>query len=404
MYKMSLILNDIVIESRSDGFINATQLCVAGGKKFNNWFQLSSSKELIRVLEIDLNAGIPAFKKAVETTKGRYNSGSWIHPDLAVQLAQWISPSFAIQVSRWVRELMTTGSVQITTQKTDEQLINLQLQLDEKNKELLQKEELLIENNEKLIEKEKQLEEKEEHLQRLHILNIENLSFKKKLEKNETVYIVSTFEYSRQGIYKIGRTKNLKNRGSGHNTTHVNGDKIKVLASYKVNDSVLVEKNIHNKLAGLATKNDTEMFMCPYDLLKNLVELIIDFDEQANEAVNKIIETVYKLRTLKFDGETWTSGLDMNIFEESIKILHDDKEIAKFDIRFMNDEQKQRFMDECILAYKKINSETIIWTIFQDYLISRTSSPKHLFKPSQWRTYADRSVKSNKLSIKWRNI
>jgi hypothetical protein len=30
--------------------------------------------------------------------------GTWIHPDLAIQLAQWCSPSFAIQVSRWVKD------------------------------------------------------------------------------------------------------------------------------------------------------------------------------------------------------------------------------------------------------------------------------------------------------------
>ncbi len=63
---MSLTLNNIIIESRVvDKFINATQLCQAGGKKFNNWYQLTSTKELIRELEKNLansNAGIPALK------------------------------------------------------------------------------------------------------------------------------------------------------------------------------------------------------------------------------------------------------------------------------------------------------------------------------------------------------
>jgi hypothetical protein len=115
LYNMSLALNNIVIESRkSDNFINATQLCKAGGKKFNDWYRLDSTKELKEELKRRFNAGIPAFKKSlVDIKKGRYNSGSWIHPDLAVQLAQWISPSFAIQVSRWIRELFITGSVKI---------------------------------------------------------------------------------------------------------------------------------------------------------------------------------------------------------------------------------------------------------------------------------------------------
>jgi hypothetical protein len=109
-------INDIVIESREDGMINATQLCKAGNKKFNDWYRLDSTKELINVIEDEnLKTGIPVFKNnenilktgimTIESTKGRYGC-SWIHPDLAVQLAQWISPTFALQVSRWTRELV----------------------------------------------------------------------------------------------------------------------------------------------------------------------------------------------------------------------------------------------------------------------------------------------------------
>jgi hypothetical protein len=51
---------------------------------------------------------------AIDIKKGgndKHLQGSWIHPDLAVPLAQWISPSFSIQVSRWIRELALIGSV-----------------------------------------------------------------------------------------------------------------------------------------------------------------------------------------------------------------------------------------------------------------------------------------------------
>lgn len=33
-----------------------------------------------------------------------FGGGTWIHPDLAIQLAQWCNKLFAIQVSRWVRD------------------------------------------------------------------------------------------------------------------------------------------------------------------------------------------------------------------------------------------------------------------------------------------------------------
>jgi hypothetical protein len=38
-------------------------------------------------------------------TSNKVNYDLWIHPDLAIQLAQWISPIFALQVSKWIREL-----------------------------------------------------------------------------------------------------------------------------------------------------------------------------------------------------------------------------------------------------------------------------------------------------------
>lgn len=99
MELQTLTYNNMVIESRSsDNFINATQLCKAGGKHFKHWYALDSTKELINMLDGNLKVGIPTFK-SVDVKKGRYG-GSWIHPDLAVQLAQWISPMFAIQVSR----------------------------------------------------------------------------------------------------------------------------------------------------------------------------------------------------------------------------------------------------------------------------------------------------------------
>ena len=37
--------------------------------------------------------------------------GTWVHPDVAIHLAQWCSPKFAVQVSRWVREWMTSGAL-----------------------------------------------------------------------------------------------------------------------------------------------------------------------------------------------------------------------------------------------------------------------------------------------------
>ncbi len=141
-----LVINDIKIENRSiDNYINATQLCKAGNKKFSHWVCLDSTKELLNELEKSIkatDAGIPASATTIQfnnkvdiqniiidensdTEKkiseknlqyhfierniggnDKNNQNTWIHPDLAIQLAQWISPKFAIQVSKWIREIL----------------------------------------------------------------------------------------------------------------------------------------------------------------------------------------------------------------------------------------------------------------------------------------------------------
>jgi hypothetical protein len=124
-------LNGISVLSREDGFINATQLCKAGGKRFTNWYQLDGTKDLIKELERHLSENaetVITVPKFIDIIKGK-NASSWIHPDLAIQLAQWISPKFALQVSRWIRELSITGIVKVGEEKTSQELLQLQKEM-----------------------------------------------------------------------------------------------------------------------------------------------------------------------------------------------------------------------------------------------------------------------------------
>ena len=133
-----LELNGVMMICREDGFVNATNLCKAGNKHFKHWYENKQTKELIDALV--LKVGIPAIK-LIDSTKGRYG-GSWIHPDLAVQLAQWISPMFSLQVSSWVRELALTGSVSLREEKTSTELLRLQkdyMKLEKNHSKLLEK-------------------------------------------------------------------------------------------------------------------------------------------------------------------------------------------------------------------------------------------------------------------------
>ena len=42
-----IMLNGVNVLAREDGFINATAMCKAGGKRFNDWKRLDSTQELI---------------------------------------------------------------------------------------------------------------------------------------------------------------------------------------------------------------------------------------------------------------------------------------------------------------------------------------------------------------------
>ncbi len=124
--KITRDVNGVTVEQKIDnGFINGTAMCVAHGKRIKAWFSNQSTIDLLKALAKDLgiepkgqdsalssvvrvSAAYPQFV-IVKRGSPENGGGTWLHPDLALQLAQWCSPLFAIQVSRWVREWMTTG-------------------------------------------------------------------------------------------------------------------------------------------------------------------------------------------------------------------------------------------------------------------------------------------------------
>lgn len=112
-------------------------MCVAHGKRIAKWFENKETIELIKALAKDLemkfnypNSGnstiavvSAAFPGLLTTKIGSPSNGggTWIHPDLAIQLAQWCNKPFAIQVSRWVREWMTIAYNNKAERKKQEQ-------------------------------------------------------------------------------------------------------------------------------------------------------------------------------------------------------------------------------------------------------------------------------------------
>jgi hypothetical protein len=395
----SLNLNGISIQSRnSDNYINATQICKAGGKKFNDWHRLENTKVLIETIYNmeKLKTGIPVLN-IIDVKVGGCKSGTWIHPDLAVQLAQWVSPHFAIQVSRWIRELFTLGSVSISDGEKEE---------DKKEDNTL-----VIEN-----------QQLRDELERFRIQNLDLLTYKKLNAKEETIYIVSTLNYASQGIYKVGRTRNtMRARNIGHNVCSIPGDKVFVLGEFKVHDCKLLESDIHSKLKGIRVHNTREFYQCPFDLLYSLVDMIVHNDEQVNDCVNRIIDTVSRLQRQIFQKEDWMSGLPHDVFREDIMILSDERE-HKLDVSEWTFEERHSFVQFCLNEYiertqKRTPSLLLIennvsltpppveiqWKEFQTFLISELKLTKTQFKAKEWKPFVKKQIDQNEnCTMQWR--
>ena len=113
-YNLSLIHHEangsIVQQRASDGYINATALCQAAGKRIAKYLENSSTQEFLSELATDVRIRT---SELIQIVKGGIpeNQGTWVHPQVAINLAQWLSPKFAVKVSKWVYDWMSGKGV-----------------------------------------------------------------------------------------------------------------------------------------------------------------------------------------------------------------------------------------------------------------------------------------------------
>jgi KilA-N domain len=100
------VQGEIIEQRRIDGYVNATAMCKAAGKFFGHYAENRASREFLAALESDI--GIP-ISELVQAVRGGGPSvqGTWVHPQVAINLGQWLSPTFAVQVTKWVLDWMT---------------------------------------------------------------------------------------------------------------------------------------------------------------------------------------------------------------------------------------------------------------------------------------------------------
>jgi hypothetical protein len=180
----SLLLNKVIIESRLiDNYINATQLCEANYKNFNDWYKLENTTLIINRLASKTGISVSVL---IENNKEDLYIVTWIHPKLAIQLAQWISPIVALKVSDWILDLFTNTNADINI------------------------------NN--LKNQSKEIKLKNQRIQLLEDMVLKKHKRTEYPEKN-VIYILTTEDHKKNRIYIIGKAITLKNRLGSYNKT-----------------------------------------------------------------------------------------------------------------------------------------------------------------------------------------
>lgn len=315
-----LILNNTEIQARdSDNFINATQLCKAGGKRFNNWYQLDTTKKLLEVLtkELYTDTGIPV--SVIDSKKGGLSQGSWIHPDLAVQLAQWISPEFAIQVSRWVRQLFTTGSVS--------------LQNPPEVKEL----------EEKVRTLERRLFRTED------FLNNQRLNYKK-----EIIYIATSRLYQAENRFKVGGCSSrsiLKSRIGNYNTGRLSDDAFFCIQYWEVPSFTMVEKIIKTVLNGYRDTKSNEMYYMHGNSLIESIEFVVQNSRESVEWFNEHFKD--------FNSAIMTqepTQFPPIVFTETLSITAGSRRVDLVDITGWSEQKIQEEINSILETYRNLKN------------------------------------------------
>ena len=83
-----------------DGYVNATAMCRANNKQWSKYRESDRCQTYLEALAE--TSGIRMFD-LIESRQGQ-GGGTWVHPQVAVDLARWISAPFAVWMDGWFLE------------------------------------------------------------------------------------------------------------------------------------------------------------------------------------------------------------------------------------------------------------------------------------------------------------
>lgn len=87
------------------GYVYVTGIAKANGKKINNFLRQDSTQRYIKTLSSETRISASALCKALKGTNDL--QGTWMHPQLAVELLGWINPEFRLWGNKMLLKILS---------------------------------------------------------------------------------------------------------------------------------------------------------------------------------------------------------------------------------------------------------------------------------------------------------
>ena len=97
------------------GYVNASQMCKANGKFLADYTKLKSTKQYLQALSNDMKILISLL--VIDMQGYGSEQSTWIHPEIAIDLARWVSVEFRIWANRTLMKVMLSTQVEQVLQQ-----------------------------------------------------------------------------------------------------------------------------------------------------------------------------------------------------------------------------------------------------------------------------------------------
>ncbi|MEH2041240.1 KilA-N domain-containing protein [Nostoc sp.] len=102
------------------GYVNAIQMARANRKLLSDYIRLKSTKDYLQALGNDM--GIPISSLIIGIEGYGKEQGTWVHPEIAIDLARWVSVSFRIWANRTLMTVMLASEIEVVQEQTPQNL------------------------------------------------------------------------------------------------------------------------------------------------------------------------------------------------------------------------------------------------------------------------------------------